>query len=78
MFRIPLKIAVLVLFLVSGALSLSKGQSVSANGEERPIIHIDEMSYSFPPVYEGEELSHTFIVFNKGTKILYIEKVTHS
>lgn len=78
MFRILLKMAVLVLFLVPGALSLGKGQSVFANREGRPIIHIEEMSYTFPRVYEAEELSHTFIVFNKGTKILHIEKVTHS
>lgn len=76
MFKISLIIAVMVSFLGSGL--PSRGQSPSAKGEEAPIIQIEETSYTFPTVYEGEELSHTFTLLNKGTATLNIKKVTHS
>jgi hypothetical protein len=42
------------------------------------VIHLDKTSHTFPPVFEGEALSHAFTVFNKGTTDLHIEKVAHS
>jgi hypothetical protein len=76
MFKISLKGAVIIFFLGLGL--LGKGQSLSAKGEQGPIIHIGTTSHTFSPVYEGEELSHTFTVLNKGTATLNIKKVTHS
>jgi hypothetical protein len=38
---------------------------------------MDKTSHTFPPVFEGEALSHAFTVFNKGTTDLQIEKVAH-
>lgn len=55
------------------------GNGLQASGPENsPLIHIDPIRHSFPTVYEGEELSHTFTVQNKGTADLEIKKVTHS
>ncbi len=58
--------------------SLWGGQAYSDQPEGRPIIHMDQTVHTFPTAFEGEELSHTFAVFNKGTAHLNIEKVTHS
>lgn len=49
-----------------------------ATSEYGPIIHFREISHTFSPVFEGAELTHTFVVSNRGTATLNIEKVTHS
>jgi hypothetical protein len=51
---------------------------LSAETEGAPIIHVNETTHTFQPVFEGEELSHTFTVFNKGTIDLHINRVTHA
>ncbi|MCP4669018.1 MAG: DUF1573 domain-containing protein [Deltaproteobacteria bacterium] len=50
----------------------------SADGEKAPMIHVDQNSHTFPTVYEGKELSHTFTLSNRGSADLEIKKVTHS
>lgn len=62
--------SMLILFCVNN--------SLSAETEGAPIIHVEKTIHTFPPVFEGEELSHTFTVFNKGTIDLHIKKVTHA
>ncbi len=62
-------------FLVS--LFFGGNGSLCAETENAPIIHVDKTTHTFQPVFEGEELSHTFTVFNKGSADLHIEKVTH-
>jgi hypothetical protein len=57
---------------------LCGGKSYSGQAQGHPIIHIDQTEHTFGMVFEGEELSHTFTVFNKGTGNLNIEKVTHA
>ncbi len=52
--------------------------SYSAASEYGPIIHFREISHTFSPVFEGAELTYTFVVSNRGTAILNIKKVTHS
>ena len=42
------------------------------------MIHFEGTTHTFTPVFEGEELSHTFTVFNRGTANLDIKMVTHS
>jgi hypothetical protein len=44
---------------------------------EGPSIHIDPVTYTFPPVSEGETLSHEFVVSNRGSADLEIKDVTH-
>jgi hypothetical protein len=65
-----------LIFLV--ALFIGWNGSFSAQTENAPIIHVDKTTHIFQPVFEGEELSHTFTIFNKGTAALHIKKVTHS
>ena len=43
-----------------------------------PIIHFDKTTHTFPHLFAGEELSHTFTLFNRGTANLDVKKVTHS
>ena len=65
-----------LIFLI--ALFFSWNGSLSAQAENVPILHVDKTTHTFQPVFEGEELSHTFTIFNKGTAALHIKKVTHS
>ncbi len=71
-----LKTTLSLIFLV--ALFFCWSGPLSAQTENAPIIHVDKTTHTFPPVFEGEELSHTFTVSNKGTIDLHIKKVTHS
>jgi hypothetical protein len=42
-----------------------------------PIIHIDPISYTFPSAFEGQTISHDFVVANRGSADLEIKDVTH-
>lgn len=64
-------------FFLSTSL-LFKNQLCPAQSADVPIIHIAETNHVFPTVFEGEKLSHTFKVFNKGTANLKIKSVTPS
>jgi hypothetical protein len=44
----------------------------------QPFIHVPCVAQTFPPVYEGEPLSHSFMVLNKGSADLKIKRITHS
>lgn len=46
--------------------------------EEGPAIHIEQTEHTFPTIFEGEELAHTFTLYNRGTADLHIRRVTHS
>lgn len=61
-----------------GNIFLSFNGSSSAEANDGPIMHIDKMTHTFPTVFEGRTLSHTFLVFNKGKANLNIKKITHS
>lgn len=51
------------------------GSHPLAGAAEGPVIRIDQTIYTFPLAYEGEKLSHTFTVFNRGDALLHIKKV---
>ena len=70
--------AVLTVFFFSMLILYWMDQSLSAETESAPIIHVEKSIHTFPPVFEGEELSHTFTVFNKGETDLHIKRVTHA
>ncbi len=70
--RTPLTFLILVASLTCAS------HSFSADTEAGALIHMDSRTHTFPPVFEGEELSHDFTVFNKGTTELHIHKVTHA
>jgi hypothetical protein len=46
--------------------------------EEGPAIHIEQTVHTFPTIFEGEELAHSFTLYNRGTVDLNIKRVTHS
>jgi hypothetical protein len=42
---------------------------------DSPVAFAPEKSYDFKPVPEGVQVTHTFIIQNKGTALLRIENV---
>ena len=45
---------------------------------QTPVIHLDQTTHTFPTVFEGEQLSHSFKLINKGSADLEILDVTHT
>ena len=43
--------------------------------EKKPLAVIPEQTYEFVPVVEGSLVTHDFVIQNKGTAPLVIEKV---
>ncbi|UCE52169.1 MAG: hypothetical protein JSV31_23355 [Desulfobacterales bacterium] len=70
------KASVSLLYMVI-IVSFIVAQNTLARAEDGPIINIDPTIYTFPPVFEGETLSHDFKVLNKGSADLEIKDVTH-
>lgn len=64
-------VTLFVLSFLSGAVSYSAR-------EEGPVIHIEQTAHTFPTVFEGENLTHTFALYNQGTDDLHIKSVSHS
>lgn len=48
-----------------------------AGGQDGPVIQIDPITHTFPPAFEGQALSHDFVVANRGSADLEIKDVTH-
>ncbi len=67
----------IIIFFLATAL-LCRNQYSSAQTEDHPIIQIDQLVHTFSTVFEGEKLSYTFTVLNKGNADLTIKKITHS
>ena len=59
----------LVLFVWVG-LSLAAGEKKAT-----PVIEVEEPTYDFHQVTEGEKMKHDFRVFNRGNAPLEIESV---
>ena len=53
-------------------------ESCPAQTKAGPVIHVDQTVHTFPLVFEGETLSHSFTVSNPGTAELKIERVSTS
>jgi hypothetical protein len=70
--RISMAVGVLLLVVLFGG----RGQTDQVHGD--PKMHVPQTKHSFGPVFEGEDLSHSFEVGNRGKSDLLIEKVTHS
>jgi hypothetical protein len=43
-----------------------------------PMIRIEKPLHTFPTVFEGNELTHSFTVVNEGSEDLHIRRVTYS
>ena len=62
----------LIIIVLLGS-RLFAGQS-----ENTPVIHLDQTTHTFPTAFEGEQLSHSFKIINRGTADLEIRDVTHT
>jgi len=72
--RIQLSIG--LIFLISIVL-LGSRLGAEQSGH-RPEIHFDQTTHTFPTVFEGEQLSHSFELTNKGSADLEIWDVTNT
>ena len=62
---------IVIIFLLSSLATLSQAdETVGA-----PSAYFPETAYTFQPVISGTTVSHTYVVRNKGTVILEIQKV---
>lgn len=62
--------ALLLVVLVSAGAA-----DLQARSGEEPEIFVPETRYSFEPVPEGAEVSHDFVIHNKGDAPLKINRV---
>ena len=69
----PTTALIFLIFIVLFGSRLLAGQS-----ENTPVIHLDQTTHTFPTAFEGEQLSHSFKIINKGTVDLEILDVTHT
>ena len=76
MIKNPIKPSTGLIFLTIIAIY---GSQLSADqSEQTPVIHLDQTTHTFPASFEGEHLSHSFKLFNKGTADLEILDVTRT
>jgi hypothetical protein len=68
----------LVGFLCMTVILLQGSASCLGSSEGDPIIYVMEKSHAFSPVFEGAELTYTFVVSNRGKAPLNIKRVTPS
>jgi hypothetical protein len=64
--KIVIPVLMLILCVTGGA----------AGEEPSPSAFLPEQVYTFEPVIEGAEVSHDFILQNKGNETLLIEKLS--
>jgi hypothetical protein len=64
---------ILLIIIVLFGSRLFAGQS-----DNTPVIQLDQTTHSFPTAFEGEQLSHSFKLSNRGTADLEILDVTHT
>ena len=67
------------LFVISLAFCILFFETASFGTENKtpnlPSVFVPESRFEFPPVLDGTEITHDFIVQNKGAAPLKIEKV---
>ena len=68
--------ACIVLLVIGPAWPPGADPAVAA--DRPPEIHADALTHRFPPVYEGEPLSHAFRIENRGGTDLHVKRVTSS
>jgi hypothetical protein len=72
MIRQAIRLIFLIIIVLAGS------RLLAAQSEHTPVIHFDQTTHTFPTVFEGQQLSHSFKLINRGTADLEILKVTHS
>lgn len=54
----------------------SSGSAETLQGSlKQPLAHLPAVRYEFAPVIEGQEVTHDFVIQNKGSAPLEIQKV---
>ena len=71
-----IKASIVLIFLIFFVLLESR--LGAAQSGQTPVIHLDHTTHTFPTVFEGEQLSHSFKLINKGSADLEILDVTHT
>jgi hypothetical protein len=66
----------LVLFSLTMVATLCCLNTALAAGPEAPRLEIRETSFDFKEAFEGEKVSHDFMVKNTGNAVLNITKVS--
>ena len=59
---------IIIFFMVTNIFS-------RADQQIGPKIAMDEISFNFKEIYEGDDIEHAFKVFNQGATVLIIKKV---
>lgn len=60
---------------VAETIASESAGEVSPVIENQPVVFLPENQYRFAPVLEGTPVTHTFVIKNKGTAPLEIQKV---
>jgi hypothetical protein len=76
MIKNRIKPSVKLIFLI--IIVLFGSRLFAEQSEHRPVIHLDQTTHTFPAVFEGEKLSYSFKLINRGTADLEIWNVTHT
>ncbi len=63
-------IAIIMIGCLIPVVSLASGEPEGA-----PVAVLPQTVYEFPPVLEGQEVIHDFVIQNKGTAVLKVERV---
>ncbi len=64
-----------LLFLTLFGLSASFGHTATTETETGPNAYLPESHFIFPPVPEGTEVVHDFVLFNHGDQPLELTNV---
>lgn len=65
-----------VIFLI--IIVLFGSRLFAGQSEHTPVLHLDQTTHTFPISFEGEQLSHSFKLINRGTADLEIFDVTNT
>ena len=65
----------LVLFSLTMVVTLCCLNKALAAGAESPCMEIRETTFDFKEAFEGEKVSHDFVVKNTGKAVLHISEV---
>ena len=70
-----MRLKILSVFAAALLLSILASNSVSAQGNSGPSAFFPQTHHEFSPVLEGTEVVHDFVIQNKGTATLNVERV---
>ena len=71
-----MKATISFIFVIAAAILVSSaGFALDDGGPQAPQAFIPHVRYEFPEVLEGTEVSHDFIIQNKGSADLEIKEV---